>query len=78
MSLPERIAEVLTPALGASTADTVARHLCAKHGVIEGTEDAVRLGQLRETIRSGLVAFVGAERAKTLAAQCFEGLSIAD
>jgi hypothetical protein len=46
--------------------------------VTDGTEDAVRLGQLRATIRSGLVASVGAERAKALAAQCFEGLSIAD
>lgn len=78
MLLPERIAQVLTPDLGASTADTVARHLCAKHGVIDGTEDAERRRELQETIRRGLVAFVGAERAQALAAQCFEGVAGAE
>ena len=72
MSLPEQIARVLTPELGASVADSVARHLCAKHGVLEGPVDEARLGELKETIRRGLVAFVGAERAKVLADQCFE------
>ena len=33
---------------------------------------ADRLAALKETIRRGLVAFVGAERAKSLAEQCFE------
>jgi len=78
MLLPERIAQVLTPDLGASTADTVARHLCAKHGVVDGTEDAARRHELQETIRRGLVAFVGAERAQALAAQCFEGITGAE
>jgi hypothetical protein len=72
MSIAERIAEVLTPELGASTADSVARHLCAKHGVIEGPADETRLRELQDTIRQGLVAFVGAERAQVLAVQCFE------
>jgi len=72
MSLPEQIARVLTPELGASVADSVARHLCAKHGVLEGPVDVDRLRDLKETIRRGLVAFVGAERAKTLADECFE------
>ena len=74
MSLPEQIAQVLTPELGASVADSVARHLCAKHGVLEGPVDADRLAELKETIRRGLVAFVGAERAKALAEQCFQAL----
>jgi hypothetical protein len=74
MSLPEQIAQVLTPELGASVADSVARHLCAKHGVLEGPVDADRLAELKETIRRGLVAFVGVERAKTLAEQCFQAL----
>ena len=72
MSLPDQIARVLTPELGASVADAVARHLCAKHGVLEGPIDEARLAALKETIRRGLVAFVGAERAKSLAEQCFE------
>lgn len=72
MSLPEKIAQVLTPELGASVADSVARHLCAKHGLLEGPADAESLRELRETIRRGLVAFVGAERAEVLADQCCE------
>jgi hypothetical protein len=72
MTLPERIAQVLTPELGASVADSVARHLCAKHGLLEGTSDPDRLRELRETIRRGLVAFVGAQRAEALADQCCE------
>jgi hypothetical protein len=71
MTLPERIALVLTPALGASIADSVARHLCAKHGMPEqGPLDGERLRELQETLRRGLVAFVGAERARALAAEC--------
>lgn len=35
----DRIAEVLAPHLGASTADAVARHLCARHGVADGSAD---------------------------------------
>lgn len=72
LTLPERIAQVLAPDLGAATADSVARHLCAKHGLLEGPPDPSRMGELQETIRRGLVAFVGAERAQVLAAQCFE------
>jgi hypothetical protein len=75
MSLPEQIARVLTPELGASVADSVARHLCAKHGLLEGPVDAERVVELKETIRRGLVAFVGAERAKILADECFEAPS---
>jgi len=70
-SLPEHITEILTPHLGAITADTVARHLCAKHGVSEGEVTADKARDLRETIRRGLVAFVGAETAADLAKRCF-------
>jgi hypothetical protein len=73
MDVPTRIAQVLTPHLGASTADAVARHLCAKHGVGEGPAAPEVLVALQETIRRGLVAFVGAERAKELSALCFRG-----
>ena len=71
MDLPGRITEVLTPHLGANTADAVARHLCAKHGVSEGDVDPEKAVLLQDTIRRGLVAFVGAERADQLAALCF-------
>ena len=71
MDLPGRITEVLTPHLGANTADAVARHLCAKHGVTDGPIDPAKALMLQDTIRRGLVAFVGAERADRLAALCF-------
>lgn len=70
-SLPERIAAVLTPDLGANTADAVARHLCAKHGAGEGPVDPETLRRLHGTIRQGLVAFVGPEKAAALADRCF-------
>ena len=73
MDVPARIAQVLTPDLGANTADAVARHLCAKHGVGEGPVDPSTLEALQETIRRGLVAFVGAQRASELAQLCFRG-----
>ena len=72
MSLPERIAAILAPDLGSMTADSVARHLCAKHQVGEGPIDPEKARPLQETIRRGLVAFVGAERAAELARQCLE------
>lgn len=72
MSLPERIAGILAPDLGSMTADSVARHLCAKHQVGEGPIDPEKARQLQETIRRGLVAFVGPERAAELARQCLE------
>jgi len=73
MDVPARIAQVLTPHLGANTADSVARHLCAKHGVGEGPVDASTMTALQETIRRGLVAFVGAQQAEELARLCFRG-----
>jgi hypothetical protein len=73
MDLATRIAEVLTPDLGANTADAVARHLCAKHGVGESPLDAAAVESLQQTIRRGLVAFVGTERATELSRLCFRG-----
>ena len=71
MDVPTRIAQVLTPHLGPSTADAVARHLCAKHGVSDAPVEPGVLAALQETIRRGLVAFVGAERAVELSRLCF-------
>jgi hypothetical protein len=71
MEISDRIAATLASHLGAATADSVARHLCAKHGVGAGPLDAAKQQLLKDTIRRGLVAFVGAERAEALAAQCF-------
>jgi len=75
MNLPEHIAAVLSPHLGALTADSVARHLCAKHDVGEGPIDPEKAKALQETIRRGLVAFVGPDRAAELARLCFESKS---
>jgi hypothetical protein len=70
MSLSDHITEILRPHMGEHTADSVARHLCAKHGVGDGPISAETLAQLHETLRRGLVAFVGAPRAEELARQC--------
>jgi hypothetical protein len=70
MSLAERITEILRPHMGEHTADSVARHLCAKHGVGDGPISAEIQAQLHETLRRGLVAFVGPQRAEELARQC--------
>ncbi len=71
-SLPAHITSILAPHLGSLTADSVARHLCAKHGVAEGPVPVERARELRDTIRRGLVAFVGKDVAAELAARCFE------
>ncbi len=71
VDLAKRITDILSPHLGAMTADAVARHLLAKHELL-GAEAVAepKASELRETIRKGLVAFVGAERAAALAADC--------
>lgn len=71
MDLAKRMTEILSPHLGSMTADAVARHLLAKHELLGAeTVPEPKASELRETIRKGLVAFVGAERAAALAADC--------
>jgi hypothetical protein len=75
VDLTERITSVLSTQLGTHTADSVARHLCAKHGIgPEQPTDPEKLRALRDEIQRGLVAFVGAERARSLADECFRDL----
>jgi len=69
VKLPERIASVLAPHLGELSADTVARHVCAKYG-LDDHATVEQIEQLTEFLRRGLVAYVGAEKAKDLAAEC--------
>lgn len=69
MSVPDRIAAVLAPHLGAHSADAVARHMCAKHGIGDSVS-AEQIHEFQEFLRRGLVAFVGAERAASLAEEC--------
>ena len=71
MTVADRIAAVLSPHLGAHSADSVARHMCAKHGIAEGTAEG-QLEEFQEFLRRGLVVFVGAERAGSLAAECVQ------
>ncbi|HJS57373.1 MAG TPA: hypothetical protein VKA01_04655 [Vicinamibacteria bacterium] len=71
MSVADRIAAVLGPHLGAHSADAVARHMCAKHGIDEGIAEK-KLGEFQEFMRRGLVAFVGSDRAAALAAECIQ------
>jgi hypothetical protein len=65
----ERITTILTPHLGAFSADAVARHVCAKLEIGESA-DAEQLAKLQEFLRRGLVAYVGASAAQELAAKC--------
>jgi len=65
-----RVAEVLSPYFGSQTADTVARHLCASHGIGEEPTDPEALSSLQETIREGLASLFGPERAEELARRC--------
>ena len=68
MSLVEHITATLTPELGAHSADAVARHLCAKYGISDTERvEPEKLEQLRDFLRRGLVAYVGADRADALA-----------
>ena len=69
MTLADRIAETLASHLGAHTADVVARHLCAKYDVSDEVSPEER-EKLREFLRRGLVAYVGAETAERLADEC--------
>ena len=69
MSLADRIARVLAPHLGAQSADVVSRHMCAKFGVEESASPE-QMVQLTEFLRRGLVAYVGNDTAKELAAEC--------
>jgi len=73
MTAADRIAAVLSPHLGAHSADAVARHMCAKHGIAEGAAEA-KLGEFQELLRRGLVAFVGTDRAAALAADCIKSV----
>ncbi len=47
------------------------RHVCAKFGAEDGCDGAV-LQQVGDFMRRGLVAYVGAERARELAERCLE------
>ena len=71
MELSDRITRILAPHLGDNTADSVARHLCAKHEIGAGPVDPQKAQMLQDTLRRGLIAFVGAEKAEELAARCF-------
>ena len=73
MTVPERLTEILAPHLGAYSAESVSVHLCAKYRVEAGlTPDKVE--QLRDFLRRGLVAYVGAEAAERLAEECAQAL----
>jgi hypothetical protein len=65
-----RIADVLSPYLGSHAADHVARHLCARHGVVDEPIDPAIRSVLEETIRKGLISFVDPALARELARRC--------
>lgn len=65
-----RIADVLSPYLGSHAAEDVARHLCARHGVVDEPIDPVVCSALEETIRKGQMSFVDPALAHELARRC--------
>ena len=69
MPLADQIASVLAPHLGAHSADSVARHICAKYSIDEQANPK-QLAQLGEFLRRGLVVYVGVETARELADRC--------
>jgi hypothetical protein len=74
-SLAGKMANVLAPHIGALSADAVARHICAKYAIDDEADEADRrkkLEELRDFLRRGLVAYVGAEKAQEVAARCIE------
>lgn len=71
MQFWEKIAAVLAPHLGEHSADAVARHICAKYD-IDADAAPEQLAQLRDFLRRGLVVYVGAEEAQSLAERCVE------
>jgi hypothetical protein len=73
VDLASHITAAWIPPLGANTADTVTRHPLARHGVADGRAvDAGTARGLHDTLRRGLVAFVGPERVQVLASRCLE------
>jgi len=71
MELAERICGLLTPYVGSFTADATARHICAKFQIGE-SPDEEQARKLCDFLRKGLVAYVGAATAESLAAQCLK------
>jgi hypothetical protein len=71
VSIAEKIAETLAPHLGDHTADVVARHLCAKYAVGEDVSED-ELKKLQDFLRRGLVAYMSAETADRVAAECLD------
>jgi hypothetical protein len=67
MNWSDFVANKLAPHLGMTSADAVARHLCARHGIGEEPPDPAAIAALQETLRRGLVRFVGQERADEIA-----------
>jgi hypothetical protein len=70
-TLAGKMASVLAPHLGVQSADAIAHHICAKYGIDEEA-DPDKLELLRDFLRRGLVAYVGAEKAQEVAARCIE------
>jgi hypothetical protein len=77
-TLAGKMASVLAPHMGALSADAVARHICAKYAIDDEADEAdeadrrEKLEELRDFLRRGLVAYVGAEKAQEVAARCIE------
>ena len=69
LPLADQIASVLAPHLGEHSADSVARHICAKYAIDEQA-NPTQLAQLGEFLRRGLVVYVGVDTARTLAERC--------
>lgn len=67
----QRMTKLLTPRLGFFTAEEVVRHVCARFQSADFADEK-QLGDLREFMRLGLLAYMEPHAAEELAAKCAE------
>ena len=67
----QRMTQLLTPRLGFFTAEEVVRHVCSRFQSADFTDEK-QIGELREFMRRGLLAYMEPGVAEELAAKCAE------
>jgi hypothetical protein len=67
----QRMTKLLTPSLGFFTAEEVVPHVCARFQSADFADEK-QLGDLREFMRLGLLAYMEPHAAEELAAKCAE------
>jgi hypothetical protein len=67
----QRMTTILAPRLGFFTAEEVVRHMCARFQSADFSDEK-QVGELREFLRRGLLAYMTPSAAEELAAKCTE------